>query len=377
MMTAQEFDEGVSIPFCGRGKDLKAISARVKAVEDGATAATLIAVLTAAIGWGWKKGKKHGDKPSKNFSIRLQKVRQLVMEAEQELTGLGLDAVSIRKAALSYEQKKMSGKKGGLRSLQKGYSQERKQFDSLKKGGVSKDTPLAPKSGSLVSEVLMRGGKAKLVASGSDGTLGDLVDPRNSPKEYKTMKAVHGKDIKQISPAQYDEIVEMVESGAWMGMVSQRNEVNFVRKTDRVEKFLAWCENGLFYKQNGLPYTSSGHEIYAMDKYGNLVTMPIGVFFAKTGRKYSDQGDAQHNHSSLNAGADVISAGEIEFRQGKIVWIDNASGHYKPSARQLQNCVQSLHLADDADLSELKGQAWDGKDWKTFNNATTFLAARF
>ena len=73
----------------------------------------------------------------------------------------------------------------------------------------------------------------------------------------------------------------------------------------------------------------------------------------------------------------MICAGEIEFRAGKIIWIDNASGHYRPSAKQLQNCVHSLDVADNADLTELKGKAWYGKDWDPFNSVAQFLAKRY
>ncbi|MEP7382153.1 MAG: hypothetical protein ABI910_10735, partial [Gemmatimonadota bacterium] len=227
----------------------------------------------------------------------------------------------------------------------------------------------------LVGEVLKSAGAAKLKAvKASDGTVADLGANRSA---INLLTRVHGKEIKQISSQDYEDIVEMVEQGNFMGMISQKSEVNFVRKTDRVSKFLTWCENGRFYKQDGVPHTSAGHELYAMDKYGSLITMPVGLFFNKNTRVYDGNGDAQHNHSSLNAGADVISAGEIEFQNGHIIYISNESGHYKPKPRQLQNCVNSLNVADEADLSQLKVNVWNGKDMVLYNDHTQFLAARF
>jgi hypothetical protein len=375
MMTYKDFYDGTEIKWCGRGKELKAIDARVRAAELQPTAANLIAVYTAAIGWGWRKAQKHGDKRTENFSLRLKKIQALVGEVERDLGALGFDVPSLRKAALSYEKKKVSGKKSGLRSLGKGYSHERKEFLAAKKGGVSKDQAIAPKAGSLVGEVLKGVGGSKLTAvKASDGTVADLGANRGA---IDLLTRVHGKEVKHISSKEYEDIVEMVEQGNYMGMVSQKSEVNFVRKTDRVSKFLTWCENGLFFKQDGVPYTSAGHELYAMDKYGSLITMPVGLFFTKNTRVYDGNGDAQHNHSSLNAGADVISAGEIEFQNGRIVYISNESGHYKPKAKQLQNCVNSLHVADEADLSQLKVNVWTGKDMVMYNDHTRFLAARF
>jgi len=375
MMTAKDFYDGTEIKWCGRGADLKAIDERLRAAEQNQTVGNLIAVFTAAIAWGWKKAKKHGDKRTENFSLRLQKVQVLVQEVEQDLAGLGLDVPSLRKAVLSYEKKKSSGKKSGLRSLGKGYSHERKEFLATKRGGVTKDQGIAPKAGSLVGEVLKAAGTAKLKAvKASDGTVADLGSNRGN---INLLTRVHGKEIKQISSTEYEEIIAMVEAGEYMGMVSQKSEVNFVRKTDRVSKFLAWCENGLFYKQAGIPHTSTGHELYAMDKYASLITMPVGLFYNKTTRVYDGTGDAQHNHSSLNAGADVICAGEIEFLNGKITYISNESGHYRPKARQLQNCVNSLNVADEADLSQCKVNVWDGKNMVPYNNIATFLAARY
>ena len=375
MMTYKDFYDGTEIKWCGRGADLKAIDERLRAAELNPTAASLIAVYTAAVAWGWRKAKKHGDKRTENFSLRLQKVQVLVQEVEQALPRFGLDVPSLRKAVLSYEKKKMSGKKGGLRSLGKGYSHERKEFLATKKGGVTKDQAIAPKAGSLVGEVLKSVGAAKLRSDNpSDGTIRDLGSNRQA---VNLLTRVHGKEVKQISSSEYEDIVAMVEANQYLGPVSQKSEVNFVRKTDRVSKFLAWCENGLFYKQAGVPHTSNGHELYAMDKYGSLITMPVGLFFSKTTRVYDGTGDAQHNHSSLNAGADVISAGEIEFLNGKITYISNESGHYRPKARQLQNCVNSLNVADEADLSLCKVNVWNGKAMVPFNAVATFLAARF
>jgi hypothetical protein len=93
--------------------------------------------------------------------------------------------------------------------------------------------------------------------------------------------------------------------------------------------------------------------MYAMDKYGNLMTMPSNLFVPHQGRTLTnDASPAQCNHSSLNAGSDVICAGMITFNAGYITMIDNNSGHYKPTPKQLRNAVRSLVEADNADLSQ-------------------------
>lgn len=47
-------------------------------------------------------------------------------------------------------------------------------------------------------------------------------------------------------------------------------------------------------------------------------------------------------HSSYMGGRDVLCAGRIFARQGKLVGIDNASGHYKPSAERLRSAIRDL-----------------------------------
>ena len=49
-----------------------------------------------------------------------------------------------------------------------------------------------------------------------------------------------------------------------------------------------------------------------------------------------------YNHSSFLSGKPVLCAGMIHLQQGRIVGVNNASGHYKPTRRELAKCVQTL-----------------------------------
>lgn len=375
MMSYEEFYEGTDIPKCGRGKRLKALGERVRACDGGLSTAKLIAVLTAAHAWGWDKGAKHGDHPTANFSLRLQAVKTLVTQVKQELVALGVDANTVERAAMSYEKHKRMGAKKGLQSLGKGYHFERKQFTSMKKASDGgKDARFAPRGGSFVSEIVnsaksLRANYKQQTAQGLQvqDTLGELIS------DEKLLKLLLSKDIHGLSENEFNTVFEQADSIAGQNSPN----VNFLRKTDRVEKFLTWCDGGRFYKTEGLPLTTVGNEIYAMDRYGNLITMPSTVRFDSRAARFTDQGDIQHNHSSLNAGADVISAGEIAFQNGYITHIDNASGHYKPTAKQVQQCVYSLRMADDADLSQLKIRVWHKGNWIDFNDPGIFLARKF
>jgi hypothetical protein len=47
-------------------------------------------------------------------------------------------------------------------------------------------------------------------------------------------------------------------------------------------------------------------------------------------------------HSSYMGGGDVLCAGRIFVKQGRLVGIDNASGHYQPSAERLRDAIREL-----------------------------------
>lgn len=52
-------------------------------------------------------------------------------------------------------------------------------------------------------------------------------------------------------------------------------------------------------------------------------------------------GNRPNGHINLAQGANVQAAGEAKFVNGQLKWIDNASGHYKPSGSAAQNAAVS------------------------------------
>jgi hypothetical protein len=97
---------------------------------------------------------------------------------------------------------------------------------------------------------------------------------------------------------------------------------------------------------------------YAMDGYGNLFSSE-----EEKGPELAAQGYAIFNHSSFNAGKDVICAGFCIFQDGQLRWMDNNSGHYKPGVEHLLNALQVL-ASDGADLSETFVGVLNTKNWK-------------
>lgn len=66
----------------------------------------------------------------------------------------------------------------------------------------------------------------------------------------------------------------------------------------------------------------------------------------------AEQHSGQVHHSTLLAGGSVRGAGMIVFRQGKLSYLNNQSGHYKPTDAALQALAQGseLHLAPHAQV---------------------------
>lgn len=143
--------------------------------------------------------------------------------------------------------------------------------------------------------------------------------------------------------------------------------VKYIKKNDRLQYMCIPNEQGLFCRPNGT-LVDCGVDVdpgldnmyqgiqtrkvliklfaYAMDSYGNLISSEIPKKI-----DLSFEGFQRFNHSSLNAGREVISAGMALFCQGKLRWIDNNSGHYKPNRAALYNALGMLNN-DNVDLSD-------------------------
>lgn len=132
----------------------------------------------------------------------------------------------------------------------------------------------------------------------------------------------------------------------------------YLSRAQRLE-YMLLPRNGSLMKD---PYTpgdikyypgsaNPGGGIYAMDTYGNL--------FAK-GENAQDQiGNATFwNHSSFCRGKSVICAGTIAVERGIIRYIDNKSGHYKPTVANLVGAVRTL-VANDVNVQHLNVVAFE------------------
>jgi len=163
---------------------------------------------------------------------------------------------------------------------------------------------------------------------------------------------------------------------AKVGTASQ-NQVLYIRKAHRIahmmidvnangllcnaitQQPLDWLMPAFDAAQYDHSYFVALHP-YAMDRYGNLFQSEEfkGAALAFQGRAVGQSGLERFNHSSFNAGREVICAGFIGIQQGVLVWIDHNSGHYKPTRDNLKEAIDLLS-ADGVDLSHARVGAFN------------------
>ena len=81
----------------------------------------------------------------------------------------------------------------------------------------------------------------------------------------------------------------------------------------------------------------------------------------------------RHQHSSLFSGEAIIGAGILEMSsEGKIIYISNDSGHYKPGPQQMLETLQLLQ----EDGIDLKGVSLDLGSSKFYTCAAQYLATK-
>ncbi len=105
------------------------------------------------------------------------------------------------------------------------------------------------------------------------------------------------------------------------------NEREMVRLTIR---------DGLFYTASGNLADTIVHQMYVVDPSGDIFS------FVESNLKSQMGHQGRLHHSSFLAGGDVLAAGQIGFENGRLVFIDNGSGHYLPEAGSLTELLRWL-----------------------------------
>ena len=283
------------------------------------------------------------------FLDRKTRVAQLGKDATQELLTL-LENHDLlqqdQRGQLTFDMRKFEqkGKRQANRyetkSLSSGYEQERQSWiDSNKTTAYS---------GSKIHGMLKTGGlpnTANLKNSKQKSAVKSIAKGGGSASDWKVL-------------SQVDKIGDL--------------RVAFAKKAQRIKYLVFVDDNGKFTDEDGTRIDTkkngpmSGQVLWAMDRYGNMFVYDDWAFG-------KDLGIGQVNHSSMNAGKEVICAGMIIVEDGEVTYLTNTSGHYKPTNSHLANAMEIL-LSEGLDLSNAailtvrlpgpaKGQAY----WQTYD----------
>lgn len=193
------------------------------------------------------------------------------------------------------------------------------------------------------STYLTSGKKKPISGTGVHGVHNDLknggaADRENYPAvQSKAVMLAVSKDVNLLTDADFKALDEY----ASRGRAGMHMKVVYTKREDRDNLMVFVDGQGLLCDVNNVLISTDRSVLYAMDRYGNL-------FYEKV--KTTTRG-VIYNHSSFNAGNDVICAGEIRIVAGILMEIDNRSGHYQPSRDNLHNCVKVLQQ-EGVDLSQ-------------------------
>jgi hypothetical protein len=114
------------------------------------------------------------------------------------------------------------------------------------------------------------------------------------------------------------------------GNAGNVSTVQFMNRGERLE-YLVVVKDGLL-SQGGQPLKCDAgagvifSRTYAIDRYGNLFSKMEAV---------APNRALRFNHSSYCAGKEILCAGTLACDNGRLVYVSNLSGHYKPDASAL------------------------------------------
>lgn len=209
----------------------------------------------------------------------------------------------------------LNSRAGKLRSLRPDYAAERAGYKTAKAGGQK----INPIGGSYLHEVI------------DDD---DLDKSAIAPILAKPMNQMTEHDF-------------LAVANALMPNSLNKARTLYMDSSDR-ENFALTVRNSELCNAAGQPLTKE--VAFAMDKYG---TMHAADLIAVARYSEGNHATGYFNHSTFMAGKDVICAGTVERFDSRLkrdefkgLWmITTASGHYKPTADNLKNCLKSLQAS--------------------------------
>lgn len=253
--------------------------------------AGLMEILHACKDWLAAKGAKD----SSNFQRRREVVLQL---ANSVFSRLQYETFELNKSRTQGGARQV----GQLKGLSPGYTHERSTY--LTSGKT------AAVSGSTVSLLTEMAGK------------------------HPEWSWSPNKPFSQLSEQEFVKVMNNL--GPMLAGI--QTEVLFMPKNER-RNYMLIIDGGYIYNgfnqrfdtsrsQGGYPYVIDGYgSIYSTDHTAVERDLPL---------------EQRFNHSTFNAGKDVVCAGMIKVVNGRLRYLDNNSGHYKPLRQNLHRAVKLL-----------------------------------
>lgn len=291
-----------------RGTNIKRIDDCLEAYDavrngynNGAKSQTLSALLSECA--KWLKTKK--DKVGGSVVTRRGQILQLANDAFLELKNLqragGTDFFNLNKALATGGQQNYLKK-----SLSGSYAHERNVY-------VSRGKTQHPPSGSALHD------------------FHEQLPNTGLPKGHRTQQGTDlmNRDWGHLTQADFELLAQVATAGN-AGAV-----VHFADKDSRAANLMVVYQGYHvdFEDIQSRAFDTQGDPngfMYAMDEYGTLFASPAAGMATR---------GAYWNHSSFNAGKDVICAGMIRIHAGVLQYVDNNSGHYKPSRQHFHAMV--------------------------------------
>ena len=342
-----------------RGSNLKEIDDALKAYWADANTqsphkvALLINIVKACATW-FKRKQGKSDNKSPGVSNDLFIRRKIAIRGLGEVALAELNT-ALNSAPVVTPQQKFAAQfhKNKLNTLTKAPTLVKSMEQSYQ---PERSTYLASKKWKAIS-----GTEVHMVHQDMNGT--SVANKANYPavKSKAVVLALSKKDMNLFTDADFRALDDYARKAPGGGM---HLDMVYTKRKDRQELMVFVDGHGLLRDVNNMRITTITGAVYAMDRYGNL-------FYQK---EQTARG-VIYNHSSFNAGNDVICAGNITVLDGVLLEIDNRSGHYQPNRENLHNCVKVLgqegvNLSQTVvSVAEMRGGTLGSDNY----NATTFL----
>ena len=260
----------------------------------------------------WKQAKAHKLVVGPNFS-------QNTVDRAAVVDDVADQAMALLKYYLFEEQKDntlphVPAAAVNRRGLQHGHQNERVVYAAGKAGAGNNQVPVNFPGGSLVEA--------------------NMATHQHNPAAFGALPPAVAAILNGAQPFSALNTAQFATLAGFFGAnnMSMQLPVHYARKEERINEHMVVIVNGRIRKRPDLDYTTP-LDMWAMDKYGNFMCTDSGAQVAGN----------QYNHSSLNAGHDVLCAGTVIITNGIIMEIDNNSGHYRPTRQNLHTAVCVLH----------------------------------